>query len=174
MFQKHTIPFGPNVVLTKSEIAMAPTNDACKGMAVASIRIGRSTDPNVICRGPPPHILFILEASSVKPYHSFCRSPKITFSKNHHPINQENLRVYKWVAGIVSFDRCLAAHATRAETNSKSWKIREELARQQSTRREQHQNILGRLGASATQVSDFQRSPHHSSRGSAAERSSET
>jgi len=36
MFQKHTIPFGPNVVLIKSAIAMAPTNDACKDMALAN------------------------------------------------------------------------------------------------------------------------------------------
>jgi hypothetical protein len=28
--QKHTIPFGPNVVLTKSAIAMAPIKAACK------------------------------------------------------------------------------------------------------------------------------------------------
>lgn len=26
----HTIPFGPKVVFTKSAIAMAPMNDACK------------------------------------------------------------------------------------------------------------------------------------------------
>jgi hypothetical protein len=28
--QKHTIPFGPNVVLTKSAIDMAPIKAACK------------------------------------------------------------------------------------------------------------------------------------------------
>jgi hypothetical protein len=31
---KHTIPFGPNVVLTKSAIAMAPTKDAYKEMTL--------------------------------------------------------------------------------------------------------------------------------------------
>ena len=70
MFQKHTIPFGPNVVFAKSEIAMAPTNDACKDMALANpasvsekrkgpqMEVSLVVEPHLQHR----HIMFVLRA----------------------------------------------------------------------------------------------------------------
>jgi hypothetical protein len=63
MFQKHTIPFGPNVVLIKSAIAMAPINDACKDMAVQkNQKVHRSHQSVIRCGRFHTHLIFILQA----------------------------------------------------------------------------------------------------------------
>lgn len=69
MFQKHTIPFGPNVVLIKSAIAMAPINDACKDMALANTtsvqknqKVHRSHQSVIRCGRFHTHLIFILQA----------------------------------------------------------------------------------------------------------------
>lgn len=44
--KEHTIPFGPNVVLTKSAIAIAPTKDACKEMELQDSIYKKTVEQN--------------------------------------------------------------------------------------------------------------------------------